>query len=138
MSTETNKLVSRSLQECFDKGDFAAMLAALAPDLVATANGGDAMNREQFEGLMRMIVAAFSNGRHIFDRQVAEGDWVSTRMTWTALHTGDFNGIPASNRPVRIAASVQDRFRDGKIVEHHAVFDAMGLMTQIGAIPVAA
>lgn len=138
MSTETNKLAARRVQEDHDKGDIAGIVAALAPDFVAHANGGDAMTREQFEGMLRMIADAFSNGRHIFDGQVAEGDWVATRMTWTALHTGDFNGVPASNRPVRIATSVYDRFKDGKIVEHNALFDSMTMMMQIGAIPAAA
>ncbi|MFN0194048.1 MAG: ester cyclase [Aestuariivirga sp.] len=135
MSTETNKQKSRKFQEYHDNGDLDAMIAAMAPDVAAYANGGDAMTREKFDGMMRMISAAFSNGRHIFEGQVAEGDWVATRMTWTALHTGDFNGVPASNRPARIAGSVHDRFKDGKIIEHHAVFDSMALMMQIGAIP---
>jgi predicted ester cyclase len=29
-----------------------------------------------------------------------------------------------------------DRIEDGKVVEHHAQFDAMGIMVQIGAVPV--
>ncbi len=138
MNTETNKQTSRRFQENHDKGELDTMLAVMSPDLVATANGGPAMNGAQFDGMIRMISASFSNSRHIFESQVAEGDWVATRMTWTALHTGDFNGIPASNRPVSIATSVYDRIKDGKIVEHHAVFDAMAMMTQIGAIPTAA
>ena len=138
MNTETNKQQSRSIQECHDRGELDAMMAVMSPDLIATANGGPAMNRAQFDGMVRMIGASFSNGRHIFESQVAEGDWVATRMTWTALHSGEFNGIPASNRPVSIATSVYDRFKDGKIVEHHALFDTMAMMMQIGAIPAAA
>ena len=138
MRTETNKKQSRSIQECHDRGELDAMMAVMSPDLIATANGGGAMNRAQFDGMVRMIAASFSNGRHVFDNQVTKGDWVATRMTWTALHTGDFNGIPASNRPVSVATSVYDRFKDGKIVEHHALFDVMGMITRIGTIPVAA
>jgi predicted ester cyclase len=58
---------------------------------------------------------------------MAEGDWVTTRLYWTAVHTGAFNGIPAS-----------DCLQDGRIVEHRATIDLMALMQQIGAIPVAA
>lgn len=96
------------------------------------------MTAEQFEAMVRSITSAFSNGRHTIESQVAEGDRVATRLTWTAVHTGEFNGVPASNRPVRIAGDAFDRFENGKIVEHHAQFDAMGLMVQIGAIPMAA
>ena len=136
MSTETNKQVARSFLKSADDVDFEAWRAIASPDLVASANGGDAMDREQFEGMVRGILAGFSNGRHIIESQVAEGDRVATRLTWTALHTGEFNGVPASNRPVRIAGDAFDRIEDGRLVEHHAQFDLMALMVQVGAVPV--
>ncbi len=138
MNTEINKQKALAFYEAADKLDFDAWLSAMAPDVVAHANGGDAMTREQFEGMHRGMMEAFSQGRHIIESQVAEGDWVATRLTWTAMHVGDFNGVPASKRPVRISGAGYDRFENGKIVEHQAHFDAMGLMIQIGAIPAAA
>jgi len=136
MSTEHNKQAARSFLKCVDDLDFAAWRATASPDLVASANGGDTMNLDEFEGMVRGITDGFSNGRHIIESQVAEGDHVATRLTWTALHTSEFNGVPASNRPVRISGDAFDRIVDGKVVEHHAQFDAMGMMVQIGAVPV--
>lgn len=136
MSTETNKRIARSFLRSADDVDFEAWRAIASPDLVASANGGDVMNREEFEGMVRGITGAFSNGRHIIESQVAEGDHVATRLTWTALHTGEFNGVPASNRPVRVCGDAFDRIANGKVVEHHAQFDVMGMMVQIGAVPV--
>jgi predicted ester cyclase len=136
MSTETNKRIARSFLQSVDDLDFEAWRATAAPDLVASANGGDVMNRDEFEGMVRGITGAFSNGRHVIESQVAEGDHVATRLTWTALHTGEFNGVPASNRPVRVCGDAFDRIENGRLVEHHAQFDAMGMMVQIGAVPV--
>lgn len=138
MNTETNKQIARYFLKSADDVDFETWRSIASPDLVASANGGDVMKREEFEGMVRCIVGAFSNGRHIIESQVAEGDGVATRLTWTALHTGEFNGIPASNRPVRVCGDAFDRIADGKVVEHHAQFDVMGLMLQIGAVPVPA
>lgn len=138
MSTETNKQTARSFLQAADDADFEAWRAIASPDLVASANGGDPMSRDEFEGMVHGIVGAFSNGRHLIEAQVAEGDTVATRLTWTALHTGDFNGVPASNRPVRISGDAFDRIEDGRLVEHHAQFDLMALLTQIGAVPVPA
>lgn len=138
MSTETNKQTARSFLEAADDGDFEAWRAIASPDLVASANGGDPMSRDEFEGMVHGILGGFSNGRHIIEAQVAEGDTVATRLTWTALHTGEFNGVPASNRPVRISGDAFDRVEDGRLVEHHAQFDLMALMMQIGAVPVPA
>lgn len=136
MTAESPKQIVRSFLQSADDVDFVAWRAIAAPDFVASANGGDAMNRDEFEGMVRGILSAFSNGRHLVEAQVVEGDRVATRLTWTALHTGEFNGVPASDRPVRICGAVFDRIENGKVVEHHAQFDAMGLMVQIGAVPV--
>jgi predicted ester cyclase len=138
MSNESIKQTARTMFEYVDHEDFDSWRSLVGPDLAASANGGDTMSRDEFEGMVRGIGSAFSNGRHIIDTQVVEGDVVATNLTWTAVHTGEFEGVPASNRPVRICGSSFDRIVDGKVVEHHAQFDAMGLMVQIGAIPVPA
>lgn len=136
MNTETNKQIARSFLRSADDVDFETWRSIASPGLVASANGGEDMNREAFEAMVRGIIGAFSNGRHIIEAQVAEGDRVATRLTWTALHSGEFNGVPASNRPVRVGGAAFDRIEDGRVVEHHAQFDVMGLMVQVGAVPV--
>jgi predicted ester cyclase len=136
MDAETNKQIAQSFLRSADDGDFETWRSIASPDLAASANGGEIMSREEFEGMVHGIIAGFSNGRHIIEAQVAEGDRVATRLTWTALHSGEFNGVPASNRPVRVCGDAFDRIQDGKLVEHHAQFDMLGLMVQIGAVPV--
>lgn len=139
MRTETNKQTVRQFFENMDKGDGGNWQALLAPDFVAHFAGNDhAMTAQEFAGTARMFATSFANGRHIIESQVAEGDIVETRLIWTALHVADFNGIPASHKPVKIAAVSLDRFVNGKIGEHRALVDVMSLMTQIGAIPLAA
>lgn len=139
MSTESNKQTVRKMFEGMDKGDGNAWHPLLAPNFTAQfAGNGPDMNAEQFKGMVGMFAASFANGRHIIENQVAEGDCVETRILWTALHAADFNGIPASRKPVKIAAVAFDRVANGKIAEHRAVVDVMSLMTQIGAIPAAA
>jgi predicted ester cyclase len=138
MSTETQKKTVRNFFAAQDEGEHDAVRALLAPGFVAHLAGNEPMDAAAFEGMERMFAASFSNGRHIIESQLAEGDWVATRLVWTALHTGDFNGIPASHKPVRMAAIAHDRIVDGKIVEHRAIVDVMTLMVQIGAIPAAA
>lgn len=139
MSTETNKQTVRKMFECQDKGDLAGERALHAPDFVAHMAGNDhAMNAEEFQGMEQVFFTSFANGRHIIESQVAEGDLVVTYGHWSAVHVGAFNGVPASQKPVKIEAVTINRFVNGKIVEHRAVVDIMTLMTQIGAIAAAA
>ena len=86
------------------------------------------MSLERLEEMVRGLTTASSNGRHTIERQVAEGDRVAKRLTWTAMHVVEFNGVPAGNRPVRISGDALGTLEGGRIVEHHAPLRAMGLM----------
>ncbi|MBP5907792.1 ester cyclase [Streptomyces sp. LBUM 1478] len=67
--------------------------------------------------------------------QIAQGDRVCTRWTWNATHTGDFLGIPASDRKVRMTGTLVHLFSpEGKITEGWWEYDRLGLMGQLGAL----
>jgi len=53
----------------------------------------------------------------IFD-QVAEGDKVTTRKALHATHTGEFMGIPPTNKQVTFLVIDIIRLQDGKYAEH--------------------
>lgn len=139
MTVETNKQTLRTFWDAYDRNDLAACRTQLAPGMTAYVNDdAKAMSADEFEGLARGFTAAFSDSRHVVQSQICDGDSVASRLVWSAVHTGDFNGIPASQRPVRITAMAHTRFVKGKIAEHRVNFDMMALMSQIGAIPAAA
>ena len=56
-------------------------------------------------------------------------------MSFTGTHQNDFQGIPPTGKAIDLEGYVLDRFVDGKIVEHRAMFDTMTLLQQLGAIP---
>jgi predicted ester cyclase len=139
MNTESLKAVPRRFAECFDTGDWDGMRSVVSPSVKAYYAG--APGEQDFAAFVKMgeaFIAAFSRSRHVIMEQIAEGDRVLTRAEWSAVHTGPFNGIPPSNRPVKMDLLILDRVVDGKIVEHRGSFDLLGLLQQIGAVPAAA
>lgn len=62
---------------------------------------------------------------------MGEGNVVMTRMHWTAIHTGRFEDLQATGRPVDIYGFGLDRFRDGRVIEHISLFDQWKLMQQL-------
>ncbi|MEO7717307.1 MAG: ester cyclase [Capsulimonas sp.] len=66
---------------------------------------------------------------------IAGGDHVAVRFTATGTNTGPFQGIPASNNPIKIEGMCTGLIRDGKLVEGRNVLDMLGLLQQIGASP---
>ncbi len=85
------------------------------------------------------VVAAVSTYQDGLDGhwQVEEllscGDRVVARWTGTGTHVGELNGIPPTGRAIHVDAISIHRLRDGKICETTEVWDALGLLQQIGA-----
>jgi predicted ester cyclase len=53
----------------------------------------------------------------------------------TGTHRGDFLGIPPTGKSVNIWGVVIDVVRDGKFAESRIIMDTLGLMQQLGMIP---
>ncbi len=139
MSTETNKKLVAELYVAMDAGDAAKVRGLYSGDAKFTMSGVPGpMDFNTFMQAASPFFTAFSQARHVIKTQLAEGDRVSTYLEWHAVQTGPFNGIPASNKPVKVEAIVHHRVSNGKITEHVAMVDAITLMQQIGAMPLAA
>ncbi len=82
-----------------------------------------------------MFFTAFPDIKATIHEQITEGDKVWSRKTFNGTHQGEFMGIPPTNKPVEINVIDIHRVVDGKIIEHWAVADMLGLMQQLGAIP---
>ena len=139
MSTQTDNIaVVRRFNDAFDRGDWTTMKACVSPDVAAYATGAPGqMDFEAFVGMGKVFLDGFSQSRHIVEDQIASGDIVATRAKWSAMHSGSFNGVPATNRPVSIDIMIFDHVRDGRIAKHYGALDVMGLMAQIGALKAA-
>ena len=140
MNTETDNIaVVRRFNDAFDRADWDTMKSCVSKDVAAYATGRPGpMNFDEFVGMGQLFLDAFSQSRHIVADQIAQGEVVATRASWSAVHTGDFNRIPATGRPVRIDIMIFDRVRNGRIVEHFGQLDLPALMMQIGAMQAAA
>ena len=82
-----------------------------------------------------MLFKAATPGYHTVDELIAEGDKVVARITGYGTHDGDFLGIPRTGKEIRMSGIVIWRIRRGKIVEHWAQNDTLGLLQQLGVSP---
>ncbi|HZU76247.1 MAG TPA: ester cyclase, partial [Dehalococcoidia bacterium] len=63
---------------------------------------------------------------------------VATRFMAHGTHQGLFFGIPPTGKPVEVGGIAIDRFAAGKLVESWLVYDRLGLLQQLGAVPAGA
>ena len=60
---------------------------------------------------------------------------VATRWTARGTHDGELFGVAPTGNSVSTTGITIVRIADGKIVEDHTQWDALGLMTQLGVVP---
>lgn len=63
--------------------------------------------------------------------QIADGDKVTTRKSFHAIHKGEFFGVPPTGKNVVMDVIDIIRLRDGKYVEHWGILDMQRVMAQI-------
>jgi steroid delta-isomerase-like uncharacterized protein len=65
---------------------------------------------------------------------VEDADHVAVHVRHTGTHHGDFLGVPATGRAAAITSTAILTIRDGRIARNSVVFDALGLLTQLGVV----
>ena len=83
----------------------------------------------------KMYRNAFPDVQLSIEDQVAEGDKVVTRWIGSGTHQGEMMGIAPTGNQVRVDGMTISRIEDGKIVEEWEIYDALGMMQQLEAIP---
>jgi predicted ester cyclase len=75
--------------------------------------------------------------RKAIEELVGAGDTVVVRMRMTGTNQGGlaWAGVPANGNKVNVTWISIYLLVGGKVVEHRAEMDVMGLMQQLGAVP---
>lgn len=137
MTTEANKtLVLRTFNEILNQEKHAVIDEVYADDLIVHDSFVGTMQGVQvMKELIALFDAGFPHHRVEVHSITAEGDLVSVLHTHSAVHNGEFNGIPATGRSVVVPGIELFRVADGRIVEFWRHDNDLGLLMQIGALP---
>jgi predicted ester cyclase len=118
MSIETNKQITRELVAAHERKDVARIQEILSPKLVWHVSGSPtSMGRDEYLEGIEMGARAFSEIKLTIDQSIAEGDLVANLMTVRMRHTGPFQGLAPTNRPLSFASMWMYRIIDGRVVE---------------------
>ena len=137
MSTETNSaFIRRFVDEAINRRNAAAIDQMVAEDFLEHVPlPGQGSGREGLKQAVAMLLHAFPDMRWTIEEQVAEGDKVVSRFAWTGTQQGEFMGIKPRGAKVSVWGVVIDVVRDGQFVESRIIMDSLGLLQQLGAIP---
>lgn len=133
---EDLKSLNRRWIEAFNAQDWKTERALRGANFKAYMSGNrEPLDYEAWSGFMQSFTTAFPDARIDIEECVAEGEHVVTRWTLSGTHRGEFQGVPASGRAVRIPGIEFNRVADGRLVDHWSQFDLVALLGQIGAMP---
>ena len=112
-----------------------ALIDEFFPDCVYRGPAVGELRGEAYKQFLTQVLAAFPDGRWTVEDQVAEGDKVATRWSFTGIHRGNLMGIAPTGNQVKTSGVMIDRIVGGKIAEEWEEYDALGMMQQLGAVP---
>ena len=134
-SVDHNKAVSRRWIEVFNERDDAGEADVRADDYVAHAPASlepAPLDGEAWTKFLAGFVEGFPDLKLTVEDAVAEGDLVAQRVHFEGTHTGEFQGLPPTNRKVDFHGLELNRFVDGRVVEHWFQLDSLTLLQQLG------
>jgi len=136
VSAEENKAVVRRLvEEVYNDNDLDLIDELVAQDYVNHAAVPKHQHgTEGFKHVNRWARAAFSDAHFTIEDMIAEGDMVACRITASGTQNGEFQGSPPTGKRFSVDHVHWHRVVDGKLVEHWAVRDDVGMMQQLGLL----
>ncbi len=139
MSAEANKAAVRQWVEAgWNRGDFSNIDSIYAVDYTYNDPSAPPLPKgpQSIISVVSTYRAAFPDVRMTIEDMISEGDKVVWRWTVTGTHNGPLMGISASGKPVRLSGIVISRFINGKWSEDWSNWDTLGMLQQVGAVPV--
>jgi steroid delta-isomerase-like uncharacterized protein len=136
MSTEENKNIAKNAVEAINTGDFFLLEGLTAADGIDHAVPPNMPpTRDSAIQFLSMFRAAFPDLHYTLEDVIAEGDRVVQRTIASGTMKGEFLGMPATGKSAAWTEIHIVRVKDGKIVEHWASVDQLGMFQQLGLAP---
>jgi len=133
---EQKKEIALAVSRAIMNGDWEKVDQLLADDFLYIGDGAPAVNKQEYIGFMRgVLCAAMTDMDMKFLRVIAEGNLVAIEYTNEMTHTGDFFGVPATNKRVISTGQFIREVKNGKVTAEWQTTNALGLMRQLGGIP---
>ena len=136
MAQDNAAIIRRFVDEVITHGKIESAARYVWEDVVEQVPlPGQGPGLEGLKDILRAMRIGFPDIAFSILEQIAEGDTVASRFEWTGTHKGEFLGVPATGRPVKVWGIVIDRLENGRIKDTRIIMDTLGLMSQLGALP---
>jgi len=120
----------------FGAGDLDSAMAVYADDCISVTPAGALANAEH-RAFGQAFMDALPDAHMEIIRIVESGDELVVHGRFKGTHQGDLHSpqgtIPASGNTIDVPFMDYFRVEDGRIVDHHVIWDQMVMLEQLGA-----
>ena len=128
-------LVRAYLDEMWNLHDLSVFDRFVAPEVRYHGPRGPAKGYDDYRRMAKAFFEGIPDLHFTVEEAVEAGGLVALRIRITGTHAGDWRGVPATGRRVDVQGRPWFRVRDGRVVEVWSLFDELGAMQQLGAVP---
>ena len=126
MAQDNATIVRRFVDEVITEGKIDSAAQYVWEDVVELVPlPGQGPGLEGLKDMPRAMRAGFPDIVFSIQEQITEGDKVASRFEWTGTHKGEFLGVPATGRQVRVWGIVIDRLENGRIKDTRIIMDTL-------------
>jgi len=133
---EANKRVVRHyIRQVVNTGNVDRIERFIAPDYIEVYHNTEhALGVDGAREHVLSVRKTYPDLHVTIHQQIAEGEWVVTRITARGTHKGTWLGIGPTEKRIEYTAVNVDRVIDGRIVEHGGAANMLGPLLEAGAI----
>jgi steroid delta-isomerase-like uncharacterized protein len=137
MPVDAKAIVRRLYEDVWNKRKLEGVSDLFSPSHALRDNNssGSSVGPEAYKTQVAMYLAAFPDLRFTVEDTVAEKDKLVASWTISGTHQGEFMGIRPTNKKVSVEGITIHYLANGKIIDSHISWDALGLMRQLGVLP---
>jgi steroid delta-isomerase-like uncharacterized protein len=134
MSVEENKAMARRIVEEFlNKSQPSVVDEIFAEDFINhSPQAGTTPDREGLKQMIAVFRQGFGDSHNTIEDLIAENDKVVVRLRMTGTHTGEFMGIPPTQKRIDGYSISIIRISEGKVKERWNIMDRLEMMRQLG------
>ncbi len=138
MSAENKAIVRRLYEEVWNKRKLELVSEIISPSHALHGPNifGSSIGPEAYKRQLLVFLAGYSDLHFTIEDMIAEKDKVVACWTISGTQRGEYLGIPATNKKVSMDGMTIHHIANGKIMDSYGNWDALGMMQQLGVVPI--
>lgn len=139
MSAENRAIARRLIEEVWNGRKLEVVDELLAPTFSNhDPNTPDlGTGPEAYKKLVNLYTTAFPDLSFSIEELISDEDTLVMRWRSSGTHKGDLGGIAPTDKRIVIEGITVSHIKNGKILDQHVSWDALGMMQQLGIVPAA-